>query len=629
VIATADQVGDRAFIHLWDAATLKERAAWTPAGPGVSELAYAPDGGRLAAACADGLRLWDASPDGLSHERRLVEPGPKSGPMPQHVLFPADGQSLLAWDNGGHGVRRWRLTKDACEQIEPDSAPGIGSLVVSADGRTMAYVLRNRLGVRRLFDPQAAEATVDLPAVAFAVSADGKRLAARTPGVGGVLCVWDIDGGSLHQKKKVDVPQFATTDRMMSFAFTPDGERIVEVSGLPGRPLEASLFDANTLEPKQVEALPDGVTCLSMAADGRSVALGGAGHLLHVGDWTRGLDARPNAQGAVRPVQRLAFRRGGKELALVYRAPSSLLVWDVPNAKCNVVPAPGGSFTDCAYTPDGSRLFAVGKAVPPPGPNDAGPSFANLLRIYARETAPLKPDPDPDLSGLQGFGVFDSLVVSRDGKTLLLYGFPAIAAAFDVTSLHLRGQPFNVGSSGQASLALSPDGATAAFAPSDGPQGPKVWFVDLKGIEKGPLRVVNPDPPLLGPTSLMARRLTFSPDGKALAALVKTGQRTGDSCKVMLWDTATGRQRLFGRANDDKPVQVQAFAFAPDGQVLATADSDGRVSLWRTDKPEQAIGGWQFPGSVDSLAFDDSGALLAAGNGDGTIAVLRLPAPAP
>jgi WD40 repeat protein len=156
-----------------------------------------------------------------------------------------------------------------------------------------------------------------------------------------------------------------------------------------------------------------------------------------------------------------------------------------------------------------------------------------------------------------------------------------------------------------------------------------VMFLDLKGIETHTPPIVQPDHPLQGAPSQTARRLTFSPDGKTLAALVKMGPMPGDACKVMLWDVATGKPRLFGRVNDDKPVQVQAFAFAPDGQVLATADADGRVSLWRTDRPEQTIGGWEFPGPVYSLAFDDSGALLSAGNGDGTIAVLRLPAPAP
>jgi WD40 repeat protein/tRNA A-37 threonylcarbamoyl transferase component Bud32 len=630
VIATADQVGDRAFIHLWDAATLTERAAWTPAGPAVSELAYAPDGGRLAAASADGLRLWDASPDGLSHERRLVEPGSKFGPIPLHVLFPADGQSLLAWDDGGHGVRRWRLTKDACEPTEPDPAKGIRSLVVSADGRTMAYAFGNRLAVKRLFDPQAAESAVELPAVpiTFAVSADGKRLAARTPGPAGDLRVWDIDGASLKLRRTpVDVPQLAASNSIKAFLFTPDGERIVNVSGENGRPLEASLFDANTVEPKPEKALPlpDGVTCLAMAADGRSVASGCTDHLLHVGDLTRGLDARPNAQGPVRPVRRLAFRRGGKELALVYGAPSNLLVWDIPNAKCNTLSAPaGGWFTDCAYTPDGSRLFAVGKA---PLPAPAAPTdHANLLRIYPREKAELKPDPEPDLSGLQPFGDFvDSLVFSRDGKTLLLYGNRS-AAVFDGASLKLRGKPFTeAGIGAWDSLAVSPDGATAAFLPEWSGQ---VTLLDLKGMDTSPPPVIQ-GPPLRVVPSQNARRMTFSPDGKALAALAKLGQGPGDSCKVMVWDVATGKPRLFGRGSDDKPVYVQAFAFAPDGQVLATADSDGRVSLWRTDRPEQAIGGWQFPGAVSNLAFDDSGALLAATNGDGTIAVMRLPAPAP
>ncbi len=154
-------------------------------------------------------------------------------------------------------------------------------------------------------------------------------------------------------------------------------------------------------------------------------------------------------------------------------------------------------------------------------------------------------------------------------------------------------------------------------------------FWDLKSIEAGPPQGVEPNPPLEGSESQTARRLTFAPDGKTVAALVKMGPFPDSPRKVLLWEVATGKTRAAGRSDDKKPPHVEAFAFSPDSRTVATADADGRVTLWRVDRPDEIIHEWEFPGPVYSVAFDDSGTLLAAGDGDGTIAVLRVPPPKP
>jgi WD40 repeat protein len=74
--------------------------------------------------------------------------------------------------------------------------------------------------------------------------------------------------------------------------------------------------------------------------------------------------------------------------------------------------------------------------------------------------------------------------------------------------------------------------------------------------------------------------LAYSPDGKTLAAT--TGWDKG---QIRLYDAATGKQtQLINCA----PLRTSAFAFAPDGQRIATGMTDTSVLVWDLQpKPPQ------------------------------------------
>ncbi|HUK86888.1 MAG TPA: hypothetical protein VLT85_04425 [Terriglobales bacterium] len=83
-----------------------------------------------------------------------------------------------------------------------------------------------------------------------------------------------------------------------------------------------------------------------------------------------------------------------------------------------------------------------------------------------------------------------------------------------------------------------------------------------------------------------------------------------------IWDAATGRQLVHVRGYSSGPARV-----SPDGQVLATADESGAISLWnvatgkkiRTFRPHNTY--------ITDLAFDPSGVLLASSGGDNSVAI--------
>jgi WD40 repeat protein len=74
------------------------------------------------------------------------------------------------------------------------------------------------------------------------------------------------------------------------------------------------------------------------------------------------------------------------------------------------------------------------------------------------------------------------------------------------------------------------------------------------------------------------RAVGFSPDSRFLAVGYEreTYEQTGG---VILFDVNTGKQET--QMLEETAWGVTAVAFSPDGEVLATGNSDGKIKLWR------------------------------------------------
>jgi len=103
--------------------------------------------------------------------------------------------------------------------------------------------------------------------------------------------------------------------------------------------------------------------------------------------------------------------------------------------------------------------------------------------------------------------------------------------------------------------------------------------------------------------------VAFSPDGQTLAS----GDSNGT---IQLWDAATGQP--MGKPLNGNAGEVNSVAFSPNGQTLASGSDDHAVQLWdvatRKLTANLSLAGVGTVNTVNSVAFSPNGQTLASGS---------------
>ena len=356
--------------------------------------------------------------------------------------------------------------------------------------------------------------------------------------------------------------------------------------------------------------------------------------------------------------RRLAFLPDSRTLAAVVSTGSdpdfvyAVHVWEVETGK--LLTAFGGDFNRAAFSPDGRTLASNG---------EAGRASGNAIRLWDVETGQMKAQLDgqffqpafspdsrtfADRTGIDSTGIWNAATgqmkkelknrylprkaFSPDGKYLAgaggLDGIHLIHVETGQAVKRLDGQGREI-----RSVQFAPNGDSILSVDNVLQGSCYIWDMSTGGLMTEPIRVEGPA--LLSPdgrtvaavndSAVQKRdaatgkltgeipiygtgRLAISPDSKTLAFV------NDQSLKgvVRAWDFLT-QKRL--KTTYEHGQIVNAAAYSPDGNILATAGGD-KMRLWDATSGELMRSLTESENDILSIAFSPDGRSLVSGGVD-------------
>jgi WD40 repeat protein len=602
-------------------------------------VALSPDGQRVAAAMADGVRVWDPtsgstrraairaatmvafSPDrtsvvvgglaGLwlldadgSHPRRIERGGIYS------VAFSPDGRFIVAGADQGASIYRTadghrRVTLPVAANAAEFSRDG-SKVLVSTTDRVLLWRWRADRS-RVLESPRSLMPTAAAPVpLVAAFSAGGERVAVGR--ADGRTHVYDAGTG----RRSVRIP--ATPRPVSTVLFSPDGSRLLTTADK-----DANLWEATS---GALEAALSGhaarITAAAFSADGTLLATASEDATIRIWD-TAASAPLMILRGHGSAVTGVAFDGHARRLVSA-GGDGTIRVWDVSTG----LTVRGRDWIlDGAFDDHGRRVATAG--------NDGLVRLWTPARGAARQLLRDRHDAFNGIAFRRGTvlvggesdtGRGDVRALDADSRSVLWTGhLPSGVAQVAISADGRRG--LSVSRNGQAYLwtmatgdrrrmyadpaeeplsdgTFSNDGRLALLAGAHR----RALVFDVAGLKQVAVHV---QPANAGEDILAG---AFSPDHKRVA--------TSEGQNIAVWDSRTGKTRLLLVGHEGP---VGAVAFSPDGKRIVSGGGDGSIRVWDAHNGAVLAVLRDHSDYVDSVSFSPDGHFVLSTSDDRTAKV--------
>jgi WD40 repeat protein len=548
----------------------------------VEQIAFSPDGKRLASAHTDNsIRLWQ-----IDTKQPLGKPLSGHSKTITALAFNPFGTQLVT-ASADQTVQLWDLETQTPLGDPLQHQTVIQTVNFSPDGTLLACGgADHQIRIWQLADHQLRSPLLQghndkITALAFAP--DGKRLASGSADK--TVRVWELK--TQKGKMPASISLQAHTEAIQALTFNPFGTRLVTA----GADNTIMIWELDQTEPlgHRLSGHTAPVQNLAFSPDGKRLASASADKTVRIWEVEPPQAIAAPLFGHSAGVHWLAFKADNKRLYSI-DTHNTLITWNLAQTSRLRNPLFGPSqstinITQLTFSPNGQQMALA-----------TGDSTIILWDLAKNKRLGV-------LSGHQK--EVSSVAYSPNGKRLVSGSRDTLVRLWDVTRQKPIGQPLAGHTDIVNSVAFSPNGQLVASASDD--HSIRIWAVDTGQLL---------GQPLIGHSGAV-QSIAFSPNGQQLVS-------GGWDDKVLLWSVSN--QTPIGEPFAGHQDAVYSVAFSPNGKYIASASRDQTIRLWQVQGNPKALGqplmGHQK--DVTSLAFSPNGRWLASGSWDNSIKLWHL-----